>query len=91
MNDFFSNESTYSNGVPATYRAADLPEYCGNPLIEALSPMYIRYSGAGLTEIQSSGGPGGTCEANTYPRACRGECSRFLYASADPSCSLSAT
>lgn len=40
MNDFFSNESTYSNGVPATYRAADLPEYCGNPLIEALSPMY---------------------------------------------------
>ncbi len=40
MNDFFSNESTYPNGVPATYREADLPEYCGNPLIEALSPIY---------------------------------------------------
>jgi hypothetical protein len=40
MNDFFSNESTYPNGVTATYREAELPEYCGNPLIEALPPMY---------------------------------------------------
>ncbi len=40
MNDTLSNESMYPNGVPATYREADLPEYCGNPLIEALSPMY---------------------------------------------------
>jgi hypothetical protein len=40
MNDDPSNETTYPNGVPATYREADLPEYCGNPLIEALSPMY---------------------------------------------------
>ena len=40
MNDFFSNESTYPNGVPAAYRAADLVEYCGNPLIEALPPIY---------------------------------------------------
>jgi hypothetical protein len=40
MNDFFSNETTYSNGVPATHREAKLPEYCGNPLIEALPPIY---------------------------------------------------
>lgn len=40
MNDFFSNESTYPIGVPATYRETELPEYCGNPLIEALPPMY---------------------------------------------------
>src|SRR6266446_8647759 len=40
MNDIPSNESTYPNGVPATYREAYLPEYCGNPLIEALSPAY---------------------------------------------------
>src|SRR5258708_29349128 len=40
MKDFFSNGSTYSNGGAATYREADLVEYCGNPLIEALPPMY---------------------------------------------------
>ena len=40
MNDFFSNESVYPNGVVATYREADLAEYCGNPLIEALPPIY---------------------------------------------------
>jgi len=40
MNDIPLNESVYPNGVPVTYREADLPEYCGNPLIEALSPMY---------------------------------------------------
>src|SRR6266567_3674893 len=40
MNDNLSNESMYPNGVPATYREADLPEYCGNPLIEAMSPAY---------------------------------------------------
>lgn len=40
MNDIPSNETTYPHDVPATYREADLPEYCGNPLIEALSPAY---------------------------------------------------
>ncbi len=40
MNDIPSNETTYPQGVSATYREADLPEYCGNPLIEALYPMY---------------------------------------------------
>ncbi len=40
MNDFFSNGSTYPYDVPAIFRAADLPQYCGNPLIEALPPIY---------------------------------------------------
>ncbi len=40
MNDNLPNEGMFPNGVPATYREAELPEYCGNPLVEALSPMY---------------------------------------------------
>src|SRR6266852_9859975 len=40
MNNTQSNENIDPFGVPATYREAELPEYCGNPLIEALSPMY---------------------------------------------------
>ncbi len=34
------NEDIYPNGVVATYREAELPEYQGNPLIEALPPIY---------------------------------------------------
>ncbi len=40
MNETQSNENRYPAGVPATYREAELPEHCGNPLIEALPPMY---------------------------------------------------
>lgn len=40
MNETQSNENMYPAGVPATYREAELPEHCGNPLIEALPPMY---------------------------------------------------
>src|SRR5436309_2294661 len=40
MNKTQSNENKYPVGVPATYREAELPEHCGNPLIEALTPMY---------------------------------------------------
>src|SRR5258708_7067243 len=40
METTMPNENIYPNGVAATYHEADLPEYCGNPLIEALTPMY---------------------------------------------------
>jgi len=40
MNETQSNENRYPTGVQATYREAELPEHCGNPLIEALPPMY---------------------------------------------------
>ena len=40
MNHTQSNENLDPIGVPATYREAELPEHCGNPLIEALPPMY---------------------------------------------------
>ncbi len=42
MNDFFSKGSTYPNDVPAIFRAADLPQYRGNSLIEALPPIIQR-------------------------------------------------
>jgi hypothetical protein len=40
MNTTILNEDTYPNGAIATYREAELSEYCGHPLIEALPPMY---------------------------------------------------
>src|SRR5438045_1869474 len=40
MDTTMSNENIYPNGVAATYHEADLPEYCGNPVIEALTPAY---------------------------------------------------
>jgi len=69
MNDFFTNESTYPNGVAATYREADLPEYCGNPLIEALPPLVLRDSREGLIEILSRGGSSNMRETLAYPHA----------------------
>ena len=40
MNDIPSNKTACPHGVPATYHEADLPAYRGNPLIEALPPIY---------------------------------------------------
>ncbi|SRR5581483_1108566 len=40
MNTARSNEDMYPNGVVATCREAEPPEYCSNPLIEALPPIY---------------------------------------------------
>jgi hypothetical protein len=48
MNETQSNENKYPVGVPATYREAELPEHCGNPLIEALPPMYTEFQARDL-------------------------------------------
>jgi hypothetical protein len=40
MNTRELNENGYQIGEVATYREGDLPEYRGNPLIEALPPIY---------------------------------------------------
>lgn len=40
MNTTRSNEGMYPNGAVAPYSEAGLPEHCGNPLIEALPPIY---------------------------------------------------
>jgi hypothetical protein len=39
MNNRLPNESMHPEVVEARYREAELPEYCGNPLIEALPPI----------------------------------------------------
>jgi hypothetical protein len=39
MNETQSIEGIYLAGIAATYREAELQEYRGNPLIEALSPI----------------------------------------------------
>jgi len=40
MDTTMPNENIHPDGVVATSHEANLPEWCGNPLIEVLPPIY---------------------------------------------------